>query len=376
MDIEPGNSNRIKLQFLGKDSMMYENTFEVDPVVHDLVMGWVSGDAKGKSKRPNDPLFDAFSAGDLNQYLGKCMVGLTAKVFRTFNASATLDRLLVESERRMDENTNLEAKLAAYNMANKEVAILCNHQRSVPKGHAQQMAKLDESIQKAEEELKKAEDELEAMQEDKEYVKKGGKNNKVEAARKRVNQKREKLGILKSRRTVRENLKTVALGTSKVRVGDTGPTNVGMGSGRGRGRPGLGLGELQRSAAPRCRSTTWTPASRSRGASGTRSLWRRSSTGPCSPSSIGAWTWSPSFDSEYPGPPPGLRDALGCKAPLHMYRGHAGRALACCAAHLRSRSVRRGALGRGAAIQSTAPSRARDLRRCVRSLVNSALPGF
>lgn len=49
-----------------------------------------------------------------------------------------LDRLLtgeVDSE-------SVEAKKAAYDTANKEVAVLCNHQRAVPKGHVGQMEKL------------------------------------------------------------------------------------------------------------------------------------------------------------------------------------------------------------------------------------------
>lgn len=34
--------------------------------------------------------------------------------------------------------------MVGYNFANKEVAILCNHQRSVPGSHEQSMAKLQE----------------------------------------------------------------------------------------------------------------------------------------------------------------------------------------------------------------------------------------
>lgn len=57
------------------------------------------------------------------------MDGLTAKVFRTFNASMTLqDQLnkLTEAE------DNVNAKVLAYNRANRAVAILCNHQVIMP----------------------------------------------------------------------------------------------------------------------------------------------------------------------------------------------------------------------------------------------------
>jgi len=67
------------------------------------------------------------------------MKGLTAKVFRTYNASATFQRLLDESDL---EGATLQEKLNAYNKANRMVAILCNHQRSVPKTHDQSMEKM------------------------------------------------------------------------------------------------------------------------------------------------------------------------------------------------------------------------------------------
>lgn len=67
------------------------------------------------------------------------MKGLTAKVFRTFNASITFQRLLDEEDLK---NATLQEKLNAYNHANRKVAILCNHQRSVPKTHEQSMEKM------------------------------------------------------------------------------------------------------------------------------------------------------------------------------------------------------------------------------------------
>ena len=67
------------------------------------------------------------------------MKGLTAKVFRTFNASITFQRLLDAEDL---ENATLQEKLNAYNKANREVAILCNHQRTAPKTHDQSMEKM------------------------------------------------------------------------------------------------------------------------------------------------------------------------------------------------------------------------------------------
>jgi DNA topoisomerase-1 len=63
------------------------------------------------------------------------------KVFRTYNASITLERELSG----MDENLSLEEKIVFYNRANKEVALLCNHKRSLPPTHVDSMRKLEVS---------------------------------------------------------------------------------------------------------------------------------------------------------------------------------------------------------------------------------------
>jgi DNA topoisomerase-1 len=71
------------------------------------------------------------------------MKGLTAKVFRTYNASFTLQDLLDKEDL---EGKSLQEKLNAYNKANRMVAILCNHHRSVPKTHGQSMDKMSQKV--------------------------------------------------------------------------------------------------------------------------------------------------------------------------------------------------------------------------------------
>lgn len=71
------------------------------------------------------------------------MKGLTAKVFRTFNASSTFQRLLDEHK---FTDATLQEKLNAYNKANREVAILCNHQRTAPKTHDQSMERMRNKV--------------------------------------------------------------------------------------------------------------------------------------------------------------------------------------------------------------------------------------
>lgn len=70
------------------------------------------------------------------------MQGLTAKVFRTYNASHTMSTLLKD----MKATGNIAEKVKAYNDANRKVAILCNHKRTVAASHANQMEKMSERV--------------------------------------------------------------------------------------------------------------------------------------------------------------------------------------------------------------------------------------
>ena len=70
------------------------------------------------------------------------MKGLTAKVFRTYNASYTFQ----EELKKIPADGTVAEKILAYNRANRQVAVLCNHQRSVPKSHSNQLSKLQDKV--------------------------------------------------------------------------------------------------------------------------------------------------------------------------------------------------------------------------------------
>ena len=76
--------NGIVFDFLGKDSIRYYRELDIDPqIVKNLAIFMRA------PKEPGDPIFDRLNTQLLNKYLGELMPGLTAKVFRTFNASFT-----------------------------------------------------------------------------------------------------------------------------------------------------------------------------------------------------------------------------------------------------------------------------------------------
>jgi len=123
--------------FLGKDSIRYYNRVEVDEQVFKSIRVFKGG------KDDSDMLFDRVETPKLNKYLQSYMKGLTAKVFRTYNASFTFQNQL---DMGTPEKGTLQEKLNAYNHANRMVAILCNHQRAVPKTHEQSMGRMKERL--------------------------------------------------------------------------------------------------------------------------------------------------------------------------------------------------------------------------------------
>ena len=80
----------------------------------------------------------------VNKFLNSYMDGLTAKVFRTYNASWTFVQQLKDTPK----DASVADKILAYNRANRLVAVLCNHQRSVSKGHSVAMEKMQDKVRR------------------------------------------------------------------------------------------------------------------------------------------------------------------------------------------------------------------------------------
>jgi len=127
----------IELEFLGKDSMLFKQTIDFgdDIYTENNGMGEQVFDNFRrfcKNKKANEEVFNSLTPTLLNAHLKKIMEGLTAKVFRTYNASKTLqDQLRKSEEGSTWTRLNAAEKVVEYNNANRDVAILCNHQRTV-----------------------------------------------------------------------------------------------------------------------------------------------------------------------------------------------------------------------------------------------------
>jgi DNA topoisomerase-1 len=112
----------VTFDFLGKDSMRYHNTVELDP------RAYANLESFAKGKKPKEEIFDNLTTTLLNEHLKSLMPDLTAKVFRTYNASVTLEKELRDPAKDISKDEHVTTKVNFYNAANREVAILCNHQ--------------------------------------------------------------------------------------------------------------------------------------------------------------------------------------------------------------------------------------------------------
>ncbi|CAN1790384.1 DNA topoisomerase 1 beta [Linum perenne] len=202
--------NSLKFDFLGKDSIRYVNEVEVELPVFRAIGQFQTG------KNDADLLFDHLDTSKLNAHLKELMPGLTAKVFRTYNASITLDEQLYEET----EDGDVAEKVVVYQKANKQVAIICNHQRTVSKSHDSQMMRLTERIDTAKKEVEELKIDLERSRKGKPPLKgadgKQKRNLNPEAIEKKIASAKQKIEKYEMDMKTKEDLKTVALGTSKI----------------------------------------------------------------------------------------------------------------------------------------------------------------
>jgi DNA topoisomerase-1 len=149
---EGGDNKEIELEFLGKDSMLYKQTIDFGAAMYNDNNGMGSQVYDNfnrfcKKKKPTEEIFDSINPSMLNLHLKQFMDGLTAKVFRTYNASKTLqDELCKTQQLKTYRNLTPAQKVVEYNNANREVAILCNHQRSVSKAQETQLETIGNKV--------------------------------------------------------------------------------------------------------------------------------------------------------------------------------------------------------------------------------------
>lgn len=183
-------NNKIKLDFLGKDSVRYVKELQVNEIIYNNIKDFI------KTKKFDDNIFDLINSNTLNKYLQTFMPELTAKVFRTFNASNLFDEELqkiTEKYQNYNKPDKIELLLDLFNQANTKVACLCNHQKNVSKNYNDQLKKIQERIKLLKE--KKID-----------YKKRGKDIKKIKLM----------IDKLKRKKLLKKELKNLSLGTSKI----------------------------------------------------------------------------------------------------------------------------------------------------------------
>lgn len=183
------DNNKIELDFLGKDSIRYKRVLTVDEHVYRNIKEFM------QNKNLDDELFDKVKSTDINKYLSEFMTGLTAKVFRTYNASSLFQKELKKISSKYDsyqEADKINILLDEFNKANAKVAMLCNHQKNVTKSSGQQIKNIDEQIKKIKIQIRKSKN-----------------NEKIIILKKKIK-------LLQAKKEMKIELKNISLGTSKI----------------------------------------------------------------------------------------------------------------------------------------------------------------
>ena len=138
-------SDAIKFDFLGKDSVRWQET--VPAVGNDKQFHENLKELTAKIKA-TDEIFGNLTSRDVNEYYKTVVKGLTAKVFRTFSASTVVSKYLNENGD-VKKGSQME-KLYHAKLANLEAAIMCNHKRTIPKTFEQSLQKKRDTLKTAE----------------------------------------------------------------------------------------------------------------------------------------------------------------------------------------------------------------------------------
>jgi DNA topoisomerase-1 len=150
----------IELNFLGKDSVPWQKTLEIN-----------SEDTKGlyqniqlfmKDKGHNSEIFDNINSSKVNAFLRKIdpknVPGLTAKVFRTYLATKIVKESLKNPPLDVNKESSEPRKIYVAQIANLKAAIACNHKKGIdPNNPASKKAleRFTESVTKKEEAIEK-----------------------------------------------------------------------------------------------------------------------------------------------------------------------------------------------------------------------------
>ena len=210
-------ANTIEFDFLGKDSVRWQETVVAeghDKQFHENLKKII------EKKKPKEEIFEDITSRHVNQYYSGIVKGLTAKVFRTYLATAVVKKYLVKYDNIKGKTPN--EKLYHAKLANLEAAMMCNHKRTIPKTYELTLQKKRDSIKKLEKEhiWEKTQETLKKVEskESKTDTQKKSKTKRIktlnEQIKKQKSKHKERLEKLELQLDLSEKTKDYAIGTS------------------------------------------------------------------------------------------------------------------------------------------------------------------
>ncbi len=217
---------KVKLDFMGKDSIRFENTVQLDQLTYNALKKIIGNRSK------NELVFKNASSNDVAAFLKEFMPECSPKLFRSAYGCKLISEELHKAEKggKLTKAMPTSKKIAVYDNANLEVAKKLNHQRALPKNFDNQMERLDKQIEdaiKKEAEVKaKAEAELKKVLDQAKLAKKEWEGEKLTAALERIKERKEKITAkveksaekiekLKDKREMKDKAKNYSLTTSR-----------------------------------------------------------------------------------------------------------------------------------------------------------------
>lgn len=209
--------DRIKLDFLGKDSVRWQETI---PISEQEAQFRNNLTRLMRDKEDTDEIFDSIKSQTVNKYLSGIVKGVTAKVFRTYLATKVVTEYLAENDDLRDASPS--KKIHYAKMANLQAAIRCNHKRTIPKTFRQSLQKKKDNLKKVKSQVPwaKATETLEKAKSSKPRTEKQKKTRlaRIRRTRKSIKQRKERHAERVERLSLQiklsENTRDYNLGTS------------------------------------------------------------------------------------------------------------------------------------------------------------------
>ena len=210
-------SDTIEFDFLGKDSVRWQETLKAvgdDKQFQENLKKLI------EKKKPNEEIFHNITSRDVNKYFSGISKGVTAKVFRTYQATTVVKDYLIKHDDIKGKSDN--EKIYHAKLANLKAAMMCNHKRTIPKTFEQSLQKKRDTLKKVEKEKawKKTQETLKKVEdkEPKTDIQKKAKVKRIktlnEQIKKQKSKHKERLQKLELQIDLSEKTKDYNIGTS------------------------------------------------------------------------------------------------------------------------------------------------------------------